>query len=296
MAIPETQLDTWSKPGSIAGSRDTYASIKGALEDANAPYSGRGFSSFLQGSYGNDTNVWSESDVDVVMRLDEAFQYDVDRLSEDSRTRFDRAYAGVPYGYYEFKNEVAAWLQTKHRNAVHIGTKAIRVDGNGNRRDADVLPCMRFRRYHRFNAMFDEGYVEGICFYRDDGIRIENYPKQHADNCTIKHQGTNGWFKPMVRVIKNMRNRMVSDGLIRDGLAPSYYIEGLLYNLPSPLFDHSYERTFLQFWNWTLRTDKTLFVTANEQFYLLRSGFPTSWEPAACEKFLTALASFWDNW
>ncbi|MBO9590613.1 MULTISPECIES: nucleotidyltransferase [unclassified Devosia] len=296
MAIPEEQLEVWSKQGSISGSRDTYAAIKGALEDANAPYSGHGFSTFLQGSYGNDTNVWSESDVDVVMRLDDAFQYDVDRLTDDSRARFDRAYAGVPYGYAEFKVEVASWMRAKYGNTVHVGTKAIRVDGNGNRRDADVLPCMRFRRYHRFNAMYDESYVEGICFYRNDGLRIENYPKQHADNCTTKHQGTNGWFKPMARVIKNMRNRMVSGGLIRDGLAPSYYIEGLLYNLPSPLFDHSFERTFLQFWNWTSRADKTNFVTANEQFYLLRNGFPTSWEPADCEDFLTALARFWDDW
>jgi len=67
MPIPESQLETWSKPGSVAQSRDTYATIKRALENTNATYASRNFEVFLQGSYGNDTNIFAESDVDVVM-------------------------------------------------------------------------------------------------------------------------------------------------------------------------------------------------------------------------------------
>ena len=66
MAIPEAQLDTWSAQGSITQSKNTYASIKGVLESANSPYYQRSFVSFLQGSYGNDTNIYADSDVDVV--------------------------------------------------------------------------------------------------------------------------------------------------------------------------------------------------------------------------------------
>ena len=59
-----------------------------------------------------------------------------------------------------------------------------------------------------------------------------NYPKQHSDNLTQKHQETGQWLKPTIRIFKNMRTRMWQIGIIGDGVAPSYYIEGLLYNVP----------------------------------------------------------------
>jgi hypothetical protein len=49
---------------------------------------------------------------------------------------------------------------------------------------------------------------------------IENFPKLHSDNCTAKHQNTNGYFKPMVRIFKNMRNTMIGKRLLADGVAP----------------------------------------------------------------------------
>ena len=63
MAIPEAQLVRWSHQGSIQGSSATYAIVKRALEAPNSEV-------FLQGSYGNDTNIYAESDVDVIIRLD----------------------------------------------------------------------------------------------------------------------------------------------------------------------------------------------------------------------------------
>ena len=69
MAIPQTQ-------GAAIGSRDTYATVQRALEAAGTGYSGSNYKVFLQGSYGNDTNIWAESDVEVVIRLDSIYYYD----------------------------------------------------------------------------------------------------------------------------------------------------------------------------------------------------------------------------
>jgi hypothetical protein len=55
MAIPESQLETWSHQGSVSQSAGTYATIKNALESADAKYTNRDFEVFLQGSYGNAT-------------------------------------------------------------------------------------------------------------------------------------------------------------------------------------------------------------------------------------------------
>jgi tRNA nucleotidyltransferase (CCA-adding enzyme) len=81
MPTPESQLDTWSSQGAIAGSRDTYATVKRALESSSTGYAAKDYRVFLQGSYGNDTNIYAESDVDVVIRFDDVFFYDISARS-----------------------------------------------------------------------------------------------------------------------------------------------------------------------------------------------------------------------
>src|ERR1700691_2657845 len=111
MAIPEAQLDTWDSLGSVKQSKDTYASVKGTLEDSKAPYNGHRYDPpFLQGSYGNDTNVFADSDVDVVIKLDAIFHRDISRLSADELALYNKAMGGaVPYNLHDFKRDVTAW-------------------------------------------------------------------------------------------------------------------------------------------------------------------------------------------
>src|SRR5258708_5208919 len=98
MPIPETQLDTWSKVGSQTQSKDTYATIRNALDVATAPYTGN-IEIFLQGSYGNDTNVYGkDSDVDIVMRSDRAYFRDLSRLTPEEKA----AYAAVNGGTADY--------------------------------------------------------------------------------------------------------------------------------------------------------------------------------------------------
>ena len=85
MAIPETQLDTWSKQGSVTQSQATYATVRNCLEANDAPYATRSKSIFLQGSYGNDTNIYADSDVDIVLCTDSMYYYDTSDLSSVDR-------------------------------------------------------------------------------------------------------------------------------------------------------------------------------------------------------------------
>ncbi len=94
MSIPEAQLETWSKVGSQTQSKDTYATIRNALDDKNAPYAGS-IEIFLQGSYGNDTNVYGkDSDVDIVMLSDRAYFRDLSRLSAIESAAYEQPLAG----------------------------------------------------------------------------------------------------------------------------------------------------------------------------------------------------------
>jgi hypothetical protein len=138
-------------------------------------------------------------------------------------------------------------------------------------------------------------YVLGVTFPTSAGDWIINYPKQHSDNCTTKHQATNGWYKPLVRIFKNLRTRMAADGLIADGLAPSYYIEGLLYNVPNEQFGRNYTDTFCNCVNWLAKTDKSKLVCANQMYFLLGNS-KVQWTSGACDQFLNAVIGFWQNW
>ena len=296
MAIPESQLETWSHQGSVAQSRDTYATVKRMLEESGSPYYLKSFESFLQGSYGNDTNVYRDSDVDVVMRLDSTWYHDARLLPRDQYEAFEHAYPGTAeYGLQDFKAQVTAWL-SRHFNGVTAGSKATFIPGSGTRRDCDVLVCARFKYYYRFNSAIDQNYAEGICFFLKDGTQIVNFPKQHADNCTAKHRATNQWFKPTVRVYKNMRNYLVDSNVFRDGVAPSYFIEGMLWNAPADKFGTSYEDTFVATFNHLVNCDRSTFKCANGIHPLLGDGSYVSWPPANCQAFLDALRHLWNSW
>lgn len=296
MAIPETQLDTWSRQGSVSQSSATYATVKKTLEDSSSPYYLKSFEPFLQGSYANDTNVYRDSDVDVVIRLDSTWYHDAPLLPKEQYEAFERAYPGsASYGYPEFKADVATWL-AKNFPGVTLGTKAIFIPANGGRRDCDVLPCVRFRYYYSFLSETIQHYEEGICFFLKDGTRVVNFPKQHSLNCTEKHKGTNSWFKPTVRMYKNMRNYLVDRNILADGTAPSYFIEGLLWNVPNGKFGKTFDDTFVATFNYLVQADRSTFKCANGIHTLLQANSHVSWSAANCQAYLDALRELWNNW
>ena len=273
MSIPENQLNTWSHQGSVTQSAQTYKSVKGVLGESNSPYYAKSFETFLQGSYANDTNVYRDSDIDITIRLDSTFYHDVPTLPADQQQAFERAYpGGAAYSLSDFKTEVVSWLKQKYGAGVTVGSKAIFIPGNDNRRDCDVLPCARFRYYYHFNSQTDQNYAEGICFFLNDGTRIVNFPKLHRENCTAKHQGCNQRFKPTVRIYKNMRNYMVDRGMLGDGVAPSYFIEGMLWNVPAANFGGNCADAFSNTFNYLIQTDRSDFKCANGIHILLSDG------------------------
>jgi len=296
MAVTEAQLETWSKQGAIIQSRDTYATIRLALEDSTAAYATKDYDIFLQGSYCNDTNIYADSDVDIVIKLNSTYYYDISRLPSDDLTLFNAAFSAATFSQGDFKAQVHAQLIRKFPSDVVPGNKAIYIKANGSRREADVVPSAQFRRYSRFRNHTDNIYAEGITFWTADNIQIINYPKQHSLNCTKKHQATAGWFKPTVRILKNIRNTMISKGYLEKGIAPSYFLEGMLYNVPNILFGKNYFNTIENTINWVINSpDKSQLVCANEEYLLLHPYSPVTWREENLTKFLRALGNFWNE-
>ncbi|WP_133162178.1 nucleotidyltransferase domain-containing protein [Hyphococcus luteus] len=296
MAIPEAQLETWSHQGAKTQSASTYQSIKSVLEDPSSPFWLRSFDIFLQGSYGNDTNIYRDSDVDVVICLTSTYYFDIDGLNPSDKDLFESDRIPEPYGFPKFRAEVLAWLTKKFGPSVHLGRKAISVPGNGNRRDADVLVCAEHRDYRKYTRSGIDDFDKGVVFWTRDGKQIVNYPKQHRDNCTAKHQNTLARFKPNVRIMKNMRNVMLERDLIADSVAPSYFLEGMLSNVPNSEFTNSYSQTFLNAIVWLYNCDPNALTCVNDLHFLIRDGQEVCWNMADFEKTRSALWTLWDSW
>jgi hypothetical protein len=293
VAISETQLETWSTSGKTGQFTDTYKSIRSNLLDGLAPYPVGNCEAFLQGSYGNDTNVWADSDVDIVLKHNGAFYYDISEMTPKEQQAFNAVFSSdAAYGYPQFKSDGEAWIKRLY-NGVQLRKKAVFVPGNNSRRNADVLVCQQFRRYYSYGLGVD-GYHEGIAFF-SGGKRIENFPKQHTENCTAKHQATKGNFKPMVRVFKNMRNSIIEKGMLADGVAPSYFIEGMLSNVPNEKFTGDYQDIWVACFNWVVTADETKLTTASGLHWLVRETTSVCWPTANFHAFTAALKKYWES-
>lgn len=296
MAIPESQLETWSRQGSVPQSRDTYATVKLALEANDTPYRSKSFKVFLQGSYCNDTNIYSESDVDVVIRLDSIFYPDLSQLAPGQKAAYAAApHPSVSYTLEQFKQDVLTTLQKRFGSAVKAGKKAISIEASGNRRKADVIVAAVNKKYQEYPVTSVQP-TEGILFLTDTRARIINYPTLHSENCTRKHQSTASWFKPTVRILKNMRKRLVDNGTIASGVAPSYFIEGLVYNVPDAHFGGTYQGTIVKALDWIVKAKRDDLVCANRQHYLVRDYPNVCWNPANANQFISAAVHLWNNW
>jgi len=295
MAIPEAQLETWSHQGQTAQFTAAYEAIRTVLWDANSPYATRSFSTFLQGSYKNDTNVYGDSDVDIVICTDSVYYADTSNLPPADKQTYEAGFSRSQYQLSDFKSDVVSWLNKKYPGSVTVGNKAVYIKGNSGRREADVVIAAEFRRYTSFPVGGTPTYETGICFFPPSGVEIQNFPKQHSDNCTSKNQST-PWFKRTVRTYKNLRNKMIADGDIVAGLAPSYFIEGLLYNVPIDRFGGTYAQNFDDTLNWLVAADRSQFVCANGLFYLCHPTSSVTWRAENCTAFLSAAVKKRNSW
>ena len=260
MAIPEQQLKSWSTLGAQQASTDTYNSIKTALASHLWPPE-MDHKVYLQGSYPNHTNIRGDSDVDVVVETSNVFYHD---LPPDLRLHL--GFTDGAYGWSAFRDEVKTALTNYYgHNTVSDSRagKCLQVSGTGNRLNADVVPSVTFRRY-----VGTRHIASGITFWTNTGVQIINYPKLHLENGSPKNNACGGHYKPIIRVFKNARNAAGSD-------FPSYFLECMLYNVPTNCFSSSYSNAFfqaLQFLN-NVKNDGSLksFRCQNEQQQIFAS-------------------------
>ena len=188
---------------------------------------------FIQGSYANNTNVRTQSDVDIAIVQEEIFQTKYRAGVSDENYHFTT----VPSAPKTFKDEVQECLEYKFEDDVERKNKSIKIHGNTYRKDTDTVPCLRYRNYTEDYSNDVDNFIGGIVIKADDGTRIINYPEQHIENGRKKNNETNTYYKKMVRIAKKIRYLMEDDyGYASAKEVSSFGLESLLWNIPNATF------------------------------------------------------------
>ena len=291
MTIPESQLSRWSYHGSQDAAKRTHTVIRRALEAYHWP-SGVTYDIYLQGSYQNDTNIIGDSDVDVVLEMKSTLYRDMDQLSDWERRRLMSTLETVTYGWNDFRRDALKAMELGFGRAlIAQGNKTIKLKPNPGSPAADVVVCGSHRTYTSRSAQ-----VDGIMLYAlQDKRQIVNYPKLHYRNGSEKGRRTRDRYKRTVRMFKNARNRLLSDGRLRRGAAPSYFLECLLYNAPDRCYKASFQETYISIVSWMTSADRATLMCQNG-LQPLFGGIPEQWSQSDARSLSDGLVNLWNNW
>ena len=284
--ITESQLSTWSSAPSkselerIRNARQAIENVLKAKLNIDGIKRKYGLSSFkyevyLQGSYANSTNISFDSDVDIVIQFNSTTFDDCSQLNVAQKQLYISSHQDSLYKFINFKEDIYnALIAGLGSENVNWDDKCLDVKENTYRADADVVPCFQYRIFKKFISFNNKDFIEGMKFFdTNDNTQIINFPKIHLKNCESKNVDTEGKFKDLVRIYKNIKRNLIKEGKITKEQAPSYFVENLIYNCTSPCFDGGYQECMkksLQYIYDAIQTGRiTGFVCANEQDTLI---------------------------
>jgi len=205
LTISESKLKTWAEDVQLRKNVETCGKVKQIFSNSDC------LEIYLQGSVANCTNIRVEGDLDVICQLNPPYSN-----GGDIHTRL--------------RNHIKSVL---NRSGIRYreGNKSIKLFTKSDKyQNVDLVPCVQYVKRYQSHS----GSV-GIKIKTPDGRTIINYPKLHKQNGDAKNKQTKN-YKKMVRIFKNIKSRL-TDG---DNLAPSYFVECLIYNISgSEFYNHN---------------------------------------------------------
>lgn len=305
MTISESTLESWTNQGSTENSKRTYRSVNTAIKNERYGLESDDFEHsydvHLQGSYANHTNIYGDSDVDVVVRITMPFQEYLEALSQTEKQRFWNKYDDIDYEYWDFHSRVLHSLNNHYGYSnVTAGNKAIKIEATDDTAipiDADVVACADFRYYHGVDKNGSENYTTGMYFETGHTRRdIVNYSQLHRKHGSEKNHACNNRYKPTVRMFKNANSHMVDKNIIDEDTSSSYYLEGLLYNVPNNLIDQSsLQNRYTEIVSWLEGIDVAAFDEQSEMYPLCVDNDPDRWKTSKADETIDGFGTLWDS-
>jgi hypothetical protein len=249
---------------------------------------------FAQGSYSARTNVRQNSDVDVCVCYAGSAFFDE---YQGGSTRSSVGNLPATYSYSDYKNAIGKALVDHFGGAgVTRGKKAFTVHENTYRIDADVIPTWEYRCYRGTVTAGVPVYISGIGFIPDGATQvIANWPEQTYANGVARNNATSRFYKRTIRILKRLRDKMQTNGIVASNDVASFLIECLVWNVPAEYFDRDthtqrVRATLMHAFNNTLKDDLcSEWLEVSELKYLFRPSQP--WTRQKAHAFVSAA---WD--
>ena len=144
----EKRLSGWTGPSS-ATEQDKQERTERMIREAvkeHAAFDGCNLNVYAKGSYANNTNVKTDSDVDIAVQCGEANYW-------GEATKGAHPSSGTYKGIWtpaKLRSELLTALKNKFPGQVDSsGSTAFWINSNTARVDADVVPCFDYRYYSR---------------------------------------------------------------------------------------------------------------------------------------------------
>ena len=265
----EEKLAGWTGPSSNTEQEKqdrTERMIREAI-NAHAAFKNCSLNILVKGSYANNTNVRSDSDVDIAVECTCVLYW---KEAKKGIHTPGKPYQGI-WTPAKLRSELVSAMEARFPNHVDdSGTTAIQINSSSARVDADVVPCFSYTYY------MEQESRSGTKIFKTDGTSIVNYPVQQLENGIRKNNATNYSYKKVVRILKRLENEMAANGKFRE--LPSYFMECLAYNCPNSLFSYPtwtecIREILIHIWN-NLEGEETpenRWFEVNECFYLFHS-------------------------
>jgi len=289
MKYSEVTLKGWCKPASESEDEKINHSID-MIKDAichNTDTQNLDIEIFTQGSYANNTNVRSSSDVDVCIMLRSTFFTHY----PDGMTDADFGFSAGGIAYEEYKKYALKALIDKFgKDQISVGNKSIKIHSNTYHVEADAVVAFMLRDYYAINSRDPNKFVEGIRFYAKDGSMVSNYPKEHIKNGTAKNNATNHAYKKLVRIFKRIRNEMADDKVIDGDKITSFLVESLIWNVPNWIitsyssWGETVKQAIIFLYNAIDAKNHLEWGEVSERLYLFRGG--RKWSDTDAKSFL----------
>ena len=297
MTIPIPILESWSNQGATQAPKSLREKIEKKLIGYESKITRKSqLEIYLQGSYRNNTNIFGNSDVDIVVQNNAAFFSDISKLDTYETHRYKSTFINATYTWQDFKNEVIRTLECAFgSDNVEVGNKSIKI--NDGSYEADVVPCFEYRKYISFEK--NEKYIPGIKFYTaNENHGVVNYPKEHYSKGTDKNQRVNKMYKPTVRIFKNIKRKLIEKEMINKEITSSYFIENLLYNVPDECFNTiNLSTRVYNVLKWLHDNKESFpqFLCQNEQIMLFGCS-QEQWNEKDARTFLSETIKLWNEW
>ena len=229
----ENTLTSWTKPASTTEEdkiSNAISMIKSAIKhDEN--FNNLKYEVFVQGSYGNNTNVRTNSDIDVNIMLTSTFY----SKYPDGKNNDDYGFIDGSMSYKEYKELIVAAIINKFgNNKVTVGNKSIKIEANSYRVEADCIPSFQYRNYKYNSSFSSDKFVEGVKYIALDSTTVVNYPRVHIENGIKKNSQTGKNYKKLVRLIKRVEADCIPSFQYRNykynsSFSSDKFVEGVKY-------------------------------------------------------------------